>query len=284
MARQLSSVGLLVLALVAVARADFIIKKDGTVIEGEVTHRDESRVTVTQADGTVVEIPRGAVEKITKTRPDPKRPEPSPPAEPKIEPKADPPAPAVTEPAPAEVDSTTNAAPARPDTSARPDPAPVASATKPKVRKDGILDYEELLLEYSRIGDEAGKRAFLKKYDKKTCRMTVTLLEMQEGTIPMTVGTREDPEAMKLEVPCLRLKVQTSHGATSEGYPVYINKLLGIPKPGEAPRCDLTDINRMKKAPKGSTVFIDGRILAASNPPMALCDPRYSFTPPRKDP
>jgi hypothetical protein len=272
---------LLVLALVAVARADFIVKKDGTVIEGEVTHRDESRITVTQTDGTVIEIPRSAVEKITKTRPDPRKPDPTPPP---VEPKADPPKadpPAATEPAPAEVDSTTNT-PAAPAT--KPDPAPVASATKPKAPKDGIPDYEDLLLEYSRIGDDAGKKAFLKKYDKKTVRMTATLLEAKDGTVTMTVGTREDPEAMKLEVPCLRLKVQTSHGATSEGYPVYINKLLGIPKAGEAPKCDLTDINRMKKAPVGATVFIDGKILASSNPPMALCDPKYSFTPPKKGP
>jgi hypothetical protein len=274
---------LVLLALVGVARADFITKKDGTVIEGEVTHRDESRVVVTLKDGTVVDIPRSAIERITKERPDPNRktpdPGPMPPAAPKTPPTAEP-DPKPAESTPAEVDSSTP-----PSEPLRPSVAPVATATKPRVvKKDGPPDYEDLLAEYMRLPDEPSKQAFVKKYDKKGCRLTATLLEMREGTITMTIGSRDDPDGMKIEVPCLRLKVQTAHGAVSEGYPVYINKLLSVPKAGETPRCDLTDINKMKKAPRGSTIFIDGKILAGRNPPMALCDPKYSFTPPKKDP
>src|SRR5579872_6945658 len=131
MARPFSAALLIVALALGVARADFITKKDGTVIEGEVTHRDESRVVVTTKDGTVIDIPRSAIDRITKERPDangkkpePAEPTPPPPSQPAAEPKA-------TEPA--EVDSATQPEPVKAT------PAPVGSATKPKApKKDGI--------------------------------------------------------------------------------------------------------------------------------------------------
>lgn len=267
MRRSVWLAAVLTLTLAAVALADSVTKTDGTVVEGEITHEDDVSVTIKCKLGEL-KVPKDEIAKVERTPkydPDPELEEikkDSLKVLEEIRKKCDDAKLAGKAKAVSAIEDQIRAWSLKVANEGRAVPQPVASPAK----LPGV-DYEEFIDGYNKLGEgqteaqaERARAEYLKKFDGKTTRFTGSLLEAKDDPV-----TSWDMKTSKqITTPRLYLTLRPESGTATRYFWAFSK----------------SDIEKLSKAPIGSTVVVEGKLHTSGPQAQTLIwDPKYTVVP-----